>query len=91
MIKIIARCGPTSGAQAAEGAPRRVCVSQESSSHHFSVQRLPRHKSGKNLLQGTKGKVAAAIKFRKNGRKEISNENRSRCFSIHTSFDLRTS
>jgi len=75
MIKIIARCGWSCGAQAAEGAPHHVCVSQESSSNCFSVQRLPRHKGGNNLLQGTKGKVAAAIKFRKTDRKEISNEN----------------
>lgn len=85
MIKTIARCGQSCGAQAAEGAPCRVRVSQESSSHPFSVQRLPRHKGGNNLLQGVKGKVAATIKFRKNDRKEILNENRSWCFSIHMS------
>lgn len=75
MIKVIARCGRSCGAQEAEGAPGRVRVSQESSSHGFSVQRLPRHKGGNNLLQGAKGQVAAAVKFRKNDRKEISNEN----------------
>lgn len=72
MIKIIARFGWSYGALTAKGAPCHARVSQESSSHRFSVQR---HKGGKNLLQRVKGEVAAAIKFRKNYRKEISNVN----------------
>lgn len=72
MIKIIARCGWSYGALTAKGAPCHVSVSQESSSRCFSVQR---HKGGNNLLQRVKGKIAAAIKFRKNCRKEISNTN----------------
>lgn len=68
MIKIIARCGWSCGAQAAKGAPRHVHGTRNQA-HSTSLHgELLRHKDGNCLLEGAKGK-ASALKFRKKDRK----------------------
>lgn len=90
MIKIIARCGQSGGAQAAEGAPRRVRVSQESSLGCFSAQRLPGTKVVTIFCRARKARLLPPSNLGKMTGKEYQMRTEAGVF-LYTSFDLRTS